>query len=167
MKRISVGFSKSKSKFGIFSWLIRKWYNIDYSHTYIRFHKNGEDLIHQASGLKVNVTNNTKFNENSSIIKEFIFYVDDFSYNNIEEYCIKQIGTGYSFSQVISIFIQKFLPKFKGFGGKGFICTEFVMRSLLISSKVKPYILGYNLDHISPSQVFEITKKLHEKIKYL
>ena len=73
MNEIIVGFSRPKSGFEPFSWLIRAVTKSPFSHAYIRFYSEEYDrwLIFQASGAKVNFIGQTMFDGIETIYEEF------------------------------------------------------------------------------------------------
>lgn len=163
-KKLIVGFSRSKLKFPIGSWLIRLYQLTPYSHIYIRIptDKFPSDIIIHASEGKVQRMSETQFNKRHEVIKEFTLYVDDATYIQ----CINEMheisGDDYNLLQNLGLFIvdiMSFLGKTISNPWKtGWNCSEFVY---YILSKIYPnkfYLKDANT--VTPKQINRILKTL-------
>ena len=72
--KISIGFSKSKKKFPIGSWLIRAYQRTPYSHVYIRLHVGppskmfpSDKILHASEGLVQNMSG-TAFDKKHEVV---------------------------------------------------------------------------------------------------
>lgn len=155
-----IGFSKPKGKFlPIFSWLIRKFENLEFSHVYLKITTSYGDLVYQASGNKVNFTNYKIFCENNTIVDSFEFAITEQQRRDLLKFCIDNVGVNYSTSQIMIIALNHFLKKlgyrikYKN-DVKGMICSEVAARILNLMSESK----FENLDTIGVADVYYYLK---------
>jgi len=109
--KIKIGFSKPKSLFKPFAWLIRLIEWTPYSHVYVRSFSSlaGCDLIYQASGTQLNFMGLKHFEDNAVIIREFDFDIEDDNYRKYLGWAIRESGAPYGLLSAIGIGIQKIL----------------------------------------------------------
>jgi hypothetical protein len=161
MRTIIVGFSKSKKRFAIGSWLIRLYQLTKFSHTYIRLPVGDRwpsDKIIQASDGLVNHMSFTQFEKRAEIIEEFEIEVTDEEYHNLtRNYLHELAGARYGFKQNIGI-VFVHIAKLLGYKNcknpwpQGFNCSEFVVHCL--KSKLPKYFGHLDPDTVTPKEVF-------------
>lgn len=105
MEKIIIGFSRPKSGFQPFSWLIRGVNRTPYSHTYIKYYNSFADrwTIYQASGTKVNYIGETRFNDVEVICGEFEIDITLDTKKKTVQYAIDMVGTPYGVKHIIGI----------------------------------------------------------------
>lgn len=109
MRKIIVGFSKPKSIFKPFAWLIRWYEGTPFSHVYMKHHseKYDCDLIYQASGAQVNFMSEANFNHSSVTLEEYEFDVTDQEFDTYMAWAIRNAGAPYSLKKVLEIVFKK------------------------------------------------------------
>lgn len=145
MSTITIGFSKSKHKFPLISWLIMLCEKTNFSHAYISFYSDSLDrqLIYEAHGSGVNFVGDKMF---ASIpVESFEIEISDEQKINCLKWCIDQLGKPYSRKELIAIGLNRFLSllniKYRvnlDEGRNSYICTE------LVACAMKE--LGFNID---------------------
>lgn len=105
MDKIIIGFSRPKSGFQPFSWLIRGVQRTPYSHTYIKYYNSFADrwTIYQASGTKVNYIGDARFSDIEMICAEFEIEVTTATKKKTIQYAIDRMGTPYGVKQILGI----------------------------------------------------------------
>lgn len=105
MDSITVGFSRPKSGFQPFSWLIRLVTWSPVSHTYIKFYSKTYQrwIIYQASGSKVNFIGAVAFDNAELVYKEFEIPVSTDTKNKTVEFAIDKSGLPYGMLQIVGI----------------------------------------------------------------
>ena len=168
--KIIVGFSKPKSKWKIFSAIIRFFQKTPYSHSYIKMQSDnlGLTYIYQANGSGLNFCNLEIFNKKNIVIKEFIFdesKIDREIYKKVFIYCMANAGKSYSFKQILYIFksiIMRFFgckcDKKKINGDSGYICSELVAYILEIIG----YRLNKEYDYVTPKDLYIFLERLFD-----
>lgn len=167
MKTIIVGFSKSKKKFPVASWLIRLYQLSEYSHVYIRLQMNkgsifpSDKILHASEG-KIQNMSGTQFDKRHEVIEEFEIEVSANMYKQILIQLHEASGDDYSVLQNVGIFLVDFVRIF-GFVIKnpwvtGWNCSEFVA-SILI------HIFPSDFKHLDPNtctpkNIYNILKRL-------
>jgi hypothetical protein len=97
MDSITIGFSRPKSGFHPFSWLIRLAYWSPFSHAYVKFDipKIG-NVIFQASGMKVNLIGEDLFNSKEFIYEEFALPITKKRKIELVKFAVGQLGKPYN-----------------------------------------------------------------------
>jgi hypothetical protein len=158
MTKLYVGFSKSKKKFPIFSWIVQLYERKPYSHIYLRLDtKNkftSDKFLHAAEG-KVQNMSGTQFHKRNEIVYEYSIAVDPNLYRLIINALHEASGDDYGFMQNIGIvladFLELFGKKIKNPWQKGFNCSEFAM---YILKKIYPEnFVNYDKNLIKPSDL--------------
>jgi len=133
MKTIIVGFSKSKKKFPIASWLIRLYQQTPFSHTYIRIrkmHQYPTDTILHASEGKVQYMSEQNFNKRHQPILEVVVPVTEEQYEDAKLLMHNISGDDYSILQNVGILLVDMLKliniNISNPFQKGWNCSEFV-----------------------------------------
>lgn len=160
MRTLTVGFSKSTKKFAPFSWLLKAWDRVPYSHVYFKFENNRNPdipLIYQASSTMLNFMSVDVFKLHSEVVEEVELQVSDELYNDILRDCMKCSGMPYGLLQVFGTAIAEILNLNRNpLPGKKneFVCSEWVARQMTK--------LGYrfhkSLDLVKPIDVYEALK---------
>lgn len=140
MKQIYVGFSKSKKKFAIASWLIRVYQGFtSYSHVYIRIRMKNlpSDKIFHASEGKIQNMSGTQFDKRHEVVEEYCITVDDGTYRKAIRELHEASGDDYGLLQNLGIVYvdlmrEFFNKKVSNPFTKGFNCSEFVREQLEI-----------------------------------
>jgi hypothetical protein len=164
MKNITIGFSRPKSGFQPFSWIIRLAYWSPFSHAYVKFDlPNVGTVVFQASGLKINLINETLFDSVEDIYKEFTLPISEEKKTALIKFAFDQLGKPYN---VIGIFGMAYvrIGQWLGFkwnspfpySNSSAFCSELVARILEQYENIQ---LGDVADD-SPQAVYAILSKL-------
>ena len=110
MKKLSIGFSKSKKNFPICSWLIRFYQGTEYSHIYLRLHTGPtgtgwydyDQILHASEGL-VQAMSEKHFDKRHIIVREFKFEIDDDLWNDIKRDAHNEAGASYGTMQNLGV----------------------------------------------------------------
>jgi hypothetical protein len=128
---IYIGFSKSRKKIAIGSWLIRAYQRTEYSHCYIRIpHPTKSDTIFHASEGLVQRMSETQFDKKHRVVQEFEISVPRESFVSMGNIAHELSGSDYGLLQNFGIVLARLLLKinirinnpFK----KGWNCSELV-----------------------------------------
>ena len=133
MRKITIGFSTSKSKWAIGAIIIRAFEGTSYSHTYMEFWSDTlfRSLIYQASHDMVNFMNLEVFEKTSKVIESYELCVTEEQYKKILGFCVDYIGVAYGKLDLIGIGLARISHQL-GFtennpfkdGKKSFVCSE-------------------------------------------
>jgi len=149
---ILIGFSTPKSKWSVFSFLIRLFEETPYSHTYIKVWSDvlGGYIVYQESGFSMNAVNGEIFDQKEKIFAEYKIAVTEAQLFEIIHYSVENLGTPYGIRQIVGMLGARVLRQL-GFknaknpfadGPKTMVCSEFVGRVLaLLGSPVDPEVL--------------------------
>jgi len=138
MKRIDIGFSKSK-KFSLFSYITRVFDRTKFSHVFVTIHSKNltvdNQLIYHADKLSVHFLSKKNFKVKNKIVRQYTFFIKDQSYYSLMNYAVDHAGKPYGFLQLFGLLIVKCVGKvgFKmtnPFGEGTYICTELVAEIL-------------------------------------
>lgn len=178
MKKLVVGFSRSRKRFPIASWLIRLYQQTAFSHTYIRLLTKprfpSDKILHASEGLVQNMSG-TMFDIKHEVTDEFEITVpdkivrdkitgDDLTmYKALTNIMHEASGDDYSLMQNVGIIYVDFMravfkKRVKNPWTKGWNCSEFVA---FILKNIYPNSFG-NLDinTVTPKEVYEILERL-------
>ena len=105
MKTLTIGFSKSSKKFGIFSWLIMWAQGTPYSHTYLKYSAAWSDrqIYFQASHSSVNFMSEERFLAEETVIKEFEFLVCDSKFNQMQDFALDTSAEPYGIATIFGL----------------------------------------------------------------
>jgi len=154
--RIYIGFSKSRKKFPIGSWLIRAYLNTPYSHCYIRIPNiNKSDTIFHASEGIVYRMSGTQFDKKHVTTHEFEIDLPVETYTAMGHIAHELSGADYGLLQNVGIVLVKLLRKinieinnpFK----KGWNCSE------LLCHMMKQFDSNFNdldVNTVTPKELF-------------
>lgn len=134
VKNIVVGFSKPKSVWVPFAWLIRLVTWCPFSHTYIRYENTyaNRNVVFQASGLKVNYMGQTMFDGEEDVYAEFNIPISDAAKLSTVQFAIDSVGSPYAVGQILGFpivwFVALFGKKIKNpfYSGSNYFCSEMV-----------------------------------------
>lgn len=151
MKTLTIGFSKSKKKFAIGSWLIRWYLQTEYSHTYLGFYSSSLDrnLKYEAVGGGVRFIGEKEWQYHAQEICRYDISVSDEEYLEVLRYCVDNSGQDYGFMQNIGIVIANILKLEKNIWSKGDNCSELVGRLL----ELKGYSFNKELNLLTPKDI--------------
>jgi hypothetical protein len=153
MKKITVGFSKSKSIFKIGSTAIQIAEKRDYSHAYITYFSEEKQchMVAQASHGFVNEVPLEHFIQSNIVIKEYELAITDAQFKLALTFIGSKLGSIYSKMQIFLIAIKKLLKfEIKKYNAdKYFICSEFAA----IVCRILGIKVPDNLDYVTPSDL--------------
>lgn len=161
MKTIDIGFSKSKKKLAIGSWLIRWYMRTEYSHTYLGFYSSSldRDLKYEAVGSGVRFVGKIEWETHAQEVCKYSIDVSDKEFVEVLQYCIDNAGADYGFMQNIGIVLANILKLEKNIWRRGENCSELVGRLL----ELKGYSFSKDLNLLTPA---DIEKALRSKQPY-
>lgn len=158
MSSIIIGFSKPKAWFEPFSWLIRLVTWSPFSHAYIKYFNPYAQkwIVFQASGLKLNFVEKSRFENIENIYSEFEIPISESAKLNTVQFAIDSIGESYGFLQVVGfgfvLIMKVFGKKVKNpfYTTSSFFCSELV-------SQILNEINGSDLDvsSMSPKDLYD------------
>lgn len=166
MDTLIIGFSKSKKKFAIYSWLICWVEGTPFSHAYIRWYSNAlqRDIIYQASGTMVNFCGRKVFDEHHRVVEEFQIEVSPEAKQKVVQFAIDNAGVPYGTKAALGIGLVRFMKLFGKTitnpfrdGKTTYVCSELVADILIEALGQK---LDQGIDDIGPKTLYEYAKKL-------
>ncbi len=183
MKKIVVGFSRSKKSFPVFSWLIRLYQWTKFSHTYIRLSFGvlpSDNIIHASEGVVQNMSE-TIFNKKHEVTDEFEVYIPDIivkdriTKDNLPLYRVlynilhETSGDDYSIMQnvgIVYVDIMRYVFKkeVKNPWTAGWNCSEFV--AIILRTVYPSQFKELDVETITPKQVYQILKELSEDERF-
>lgn len=115
MDSIIIGFSRPKSWFEPFSWIIRLFTWSQFSHAYIQYYNAYADrwMVFQASGILVNFIGRTMFETKENIRAEFEIPVTTLTKLKTVEFAIDNVGLPYGLGQVFGFLLVLIVRIFK------------------------------------------------------
>lgn len=162
MRKFKIGFSKSKVKFPIFSWLIRLYQNTEFSHTYVELdtkHVFEDDTIFQSSKGMVNYMSKLFFLTENIVTDEFEFELPDEVYRKMRVELHRYAGLKYAFMQNLGIVytdIMRILGKrVSNPWRKGYNCSELIYKHVI---KYLYPEYKYDPETITPKDVYNMLK---------
>lgn len=160
MRKLIIGFSKSKSPWKIGSQVIRIGEKRDFSHAYIRYEciLSKEQIVAQASHGYVNEMNYDIFQEHNIVCQEYELKCNDDQFIEVITFIRKNLGIDYSKLQIFFLAIKKLLHfEIKVYNrDKEFICSEFAARICQIAGITVPTYL----DYFTPSDLNTLIKDI-------
>jgi hypothetical protein len=160
MKRtITIGLSTSRI-WNPFTALIRWWWDIPYSHVYIKWSTPwGFSEVLEASGLSVRMREFDRWSERQRVIAEFEFEVERETFNQIMQELRPMTGKPYGWKQVLGLAIAELfglsLNPFSD-GDRSLICSELGIKALVILGVIDR---ANNIDLINPKDVHDILRR--------
>lgn len=153
MKKITIGFSKSKSIFKIGSTAIQLVEKREYSHAYIVYYSEEKQchMVAQASHGYVNEVSLEQFEKSNIVIKQYELAITDFQFKQAMAFIGSKMGSLYSKMQIFLIAIKKLIKlEIKQYNAdKYFICSEFAA----IVCRILGVKVPNNLDYVTPSDL--------------
>jgi hypothetical protein len=105
MKQITIGFSKARTSFPVFSWLIMWALKIPYSHVYLKYYDDYLDrtVYYQASHTLVNYMGESTFLSQETVIQEYVFNVSEVNFRAIKQFAIDNAGKPYGTLEILGL----------------------------------------------------------------
>lgn len=140
MRKITIGFSKSKKSCAIGSALIRWYLGTDYSHVSFKFEAKSYDrmLVYEAVGAGVRFIGLNQWTTDHEEVNSVELNISDENYKRIMQFCIDSSGSGYGYLQNIGILIADLFKLKKNPLVKGENCSEIIGEVLALE--------GYKID---------------------
>jgi hypothetical protein len=131
---IIIGFSRPKSWFVPFAWLIMLVTWCKFSHAYVRYENAyaNRNMVFQASGLKVNFMGQTMFDGEENVYAEFNIPISDAAKLSTVQFAIDNVGSSYAVGQILGFPIVWFMAMFGKkirnpfYSGSNYFCSELV-----------------------------------------
>ena len=165
MKTLTIGFSKSSKKFGIFSWIIMWGQGTKFSHSYLKHQCDwsNRSVYFQASHTSVNFMSETRFLAEETVIQEFIFTVDDAKFIKMQDFCLDNSAKPYGILSIFG-FAYKIIADRLGFkvrnpiraAKKTPVCSQLIAELLADLDVTIPL----EIDDITPKDLFPIVQAL-------
>lgn len=163
MRKLTIGFSKPKDKLlPVFSWAIRLYERVPYSHVYIRWQTNvGPSICYHAAHTSLHFLSDRMFQKSVDTVESFEFNITDEQYTRLLKYCLETCGNQYALWEVFGIALADLFKLSKnpaGSGGDQQYCAELVLRSIGEMNQEK---LTYDADRVKLKQVYQFVKEKH------
>ena len=157
METVTIGFSKSKKKFAIGSWLIRKWMRTEYSHVYIKFQSNSlnRELIYEAVGTGLRFIGTKVWESHALEVKSYLIEVKKCNQIRLLQYCVDNAGVEYGTVQNLGIFTAKVFGNKKNKFNQGKNCSEVIGEIL----KLEGYEIKKDVNLLTPLDIDLILSK--------
>jgi hypothetical protein len=158
MDSVYIGFSRSRSRYKIFSKIIQLVEKRQFSHSYIIIN----DMVYQASHGMVHSVTYDNFLKNNIEIKKYKLEISEDKFNLINNYIKNTLGTTYGFDQIFGILIQKIFRKAEPVivnNSDRMVCSEFCARVLNVFDPG----LEIEYDAVTPSNLQEIMEAEYGK----
>lgn len=151
MKKITIGFSKSRKRFALFSYLIKKYLKTSYSHVYIKFQSLSLDrvLIYEAVGGGVRFIGSNLWEKHAEEIKSYTLDISDENYIKLLQYCVDNSGLEYGYLQNIGVVIADFLKMKKNPFRTNVNCSEMLGNIL----KLEGYEISKDVNLLTPLDI--------------
>lgn len=167
MKKIVVGFSRSKKCLPLGSWAIRLWQSWSpYSHCYIKLLTTpsfpSNKILHAAEG-QVSHYSETAFLKRNKVIEEFELEIPIKTYNSVKRDLFHELaGEPYSVLQNIGIVYVAFMRvigiSVKNPWTQGWNCSEYVTKVL---QETHPDLVSHlDPNTVLPSDIYKVLKSL-------
>lgn len=157
MSTITIGFSKSKKKLPLGSWLIRLYSGTPYSHVYLKFHSESLNrvLIYEAIGSGLRFIGSKAWDSHAVEVASFDVEMISANYIRLLQYCVDNAGTEYGFMQNLGVPLARVLRLKSNPFQNGKNCSEVVSEVL----KLEGYTLKVSPNLSTPRDVYEILAK--------
>ena len=133
--KVIIGFSKARSPYSILSKAIRLVEGTKFSHIYIRLPSLdiAEEVIYQASGLKVNMECYKAFDHHAIIVEEYELEISDEALRKTWKFALQNAGISYGSKELVgfiwvklcALFGKKVDNPFRD-GRATYVCSELV-----------------------------------------
>lgn len=157
-RTIYIEFTRpKKSVFPIFSWLIRLWQRVPYSHVRIKYVNDfGQVMIFEARGTNVRFVGSIAQEQQPVVLlKQYSVILDQDECAKLRFLCMEYAGIKYGVKQVLGIALANLRGDKKNpfsDGKYSQVCSELVGRFL---EEVKGWKLSVNLDIAGPREIDE------------
>lgn len=163
MRKLTIGFSKPKGKLlPFFSWAIRWYEKIPYSHVYIRWQTNvGPSICYHAAHTSLHFLSDSMFEKNVDPIETFEFNITDEQYERLLKYCLETCGSSYALLEVFGLLFMDLLKLNRNPAGTGKdkqYCAELVFRTI---GEMNQENLTFDADRVKLKQVYQFVKDKH------
>lgn len=164
MRILRIGFSKSKSKWALFSWAIRKYQGTSYSHVFLEIpHKRlfGVDTVFHSNGDSgVSYYAKPIFEDKNEVTDMYEWQIPDHLYTEIRALTHQKLGHRYAFLQNIGVLLvdiaRELGCKMRNPWKKGYNCSEITLFAL---KKQFPQLESfYDLNTIKPIDIQNIVE---------
>jgi hypothetical protein len=154
MRKITIGFSKSKKKCAIGSALIRWYMGTSYSHVYLKFDAKSynRSLVYEAVGAGVRFVGMNNWAKDHEEVASFEIEISDESYKKIMLFCIDNSGLKYGYMQNIGILLADIFKLSKNPLTDGDNCSEAIGEILILEG----YKIDKDLNLLTPKDIFLI-----------
>jgi len=157
MEKITIGFSKSKKKLPIGSWLIRAYLGTSYSHVYLKFYSESlnRTLIYEAVGSGVRFIGSKAWGEHAEEVKSYTIEIKKCNQVRLLQYCVDNAGLDYGYGQNVGIVIADVCNLDKNPFAKGLNCSE-VLGDIL---KLEGYKVEKDANLLTPLDIDKILSR--------
>lgn len=154
MERITIGFSKSKKKFAIGSWLIRAYMSTPYSHVYLKFYSESlnRTLIYEAVGGGVRFVGSKQWEDQAEEVKSYTINIKQCNKVRLLQFCIDNAGMEYAYSQNAGLVVANIFKLNKNPFQKGLNCSEVIGEILALEG----YKLSKDANLLTPLDIDKI-----------
>lgn len=157
MKTITIGFSKSKKKIAIGSWLIRKYMGTSYSHVSFHFNTStmNRTLVYEAVGSGIRFIEKSNWEKYAELVVSYEIEVSNEIYVRMMQTCIDNAGLKYGYMQNIGVIIAKlFKLEYNPFPEND-NCSELLLRLLIEAG----YSIEKSHDLVTPLDIENMLKQ--------
>ena len=151
MKTITIGFSKSKKKFAIGSWLLRAYMKTPYSHTYLGFRSATIDrnIKYESVGSGVRFIGEKRWQSHAREIKAYTIQISEASYIEMLQFCVDNASDSYGFWQNAGVLIADVLKLKTNPFNTGVNCSELIGKILVRNG----YKIDKDLNNLTPKDI--------------
>ena len=163
MRKLYIDFTvPAKSKFPIFSWIIRVWQRVPYSHVRLRWeNRYGQNVVLEARGTSVRFSGPiAQAQKPAKIIKTYTTEISKLEYVGLEKLGMEYTGVKYGIKQILGIAIANIFGLQKNpfaDGQYSQVCSELVGRYF---EEVLNIPIGRSLDMAGPREIDAFLQKL-------
>lgn len=158
MKKLVIGFSKPKSFWKPFAWLIRLYERTPFSHVYMKHFSDKYQawLIYQASGAQVNFMSEKNFNHVAIKTSEFLFDISDDDFDSYMAWAIQNAGAPYSMKKILEIVLRKDIwPSSE----PQWVCS--VLAGFALKGKIKE---DFDWQVATPKHIYQLCEKYGTRV---
>lgn len=154
MEKVTIGFSKSRKKLPIGSWLIRLYQGTPYSHVYLKFHSESlnRTLVYEAVGGGVRFVGNKLWEEHAEEVKSYTIELKKCNRVRLMQFCVDNAGIDYAYGQNIGIVLADIFNLKKNPLTKGVNCCEIIGNIL----ELEGYKLSKDANLLTPLDIDKI-----------
>lgn len=154
MKKITIGFSKSKKPFAVGSLLIRWYMKTPYSHVYMKFYSASlnRTMVYEAVGKGVRFIGLERWKEHAEEVASFDIEISDENYTRLLQYCVDNAGIDYGFWQNLGIVISNICKLKENPITIGKNCSEEIGEVL----ELEEYVIEKDKNLLTPKDIYDI-----------